>query len=116
MYRDLTEATRQRSTAEWMELCTSLDIPATPIYAVDELPQHPHLQAVGLFQTAQHPTEGTVRYVKPPTRFAATPAAIRLHAPLLGQHTQEILREAGFGDAEIASLQTRRIVAQSAAA
>jgi crotonobetainyl-CoA:carnitine CoA-transferase CaiB-like acyl-CoA transferase len=115
MYRDLAEATRQRSTAEWMGICASLDIPATPIYAVDDLPEHPHLKAVGLFQRAQHPSEGPIRYVSPPTRFAATPASVRLPAPLLGQHTREILREAGYGDEEIASLETRRIVSQHAA-
>jgi formyl-CoA transferase len=116
MYSDLAQATRQRTTAEWMDVCAALDIPATPIYAVDDLPEHPHLKAVGLFQTAQHPSEGTIRYVNPPTRFAATPASVRFAAPLLGQHTQAILREAGFGDEEIASMETRRIVSQSGAA
>jgi crotonobetainyl-CoA:carnitine CoA-transferase CaiB-like acyl-CoA transferase len=115
MYRDMAEATRQRTTADWMGICASLDIPATPIYAIDDLPDHPQLKAVGLFQRAQHPSEGAIRYVNPPTKFAATPAAVRCLAPLLGQHTREILREAGYGDQEIASFETRRIVAQSAA-
>jgi formyl-CoA transferase len=115
MYRDLAEATRQRTTTEWMDICASLDIPATPIYALDDLPEHPHLKAVGLFQSAQHPSEGPIRYVSPPTKFAATPAKVRFAAPLLGQHTREIMCEAGYGDQEIASLETRRIVSQSAA-
>ena len=113
MYRDLAEATRLRTTAQWMEVCASLDIPATPIYAIDDLPDHPHLKSVGLFQTAQHPSEGSIRYVRPATRFAATPATVRLPAPLLGQHTREILREAGFGDEDISSMQARGIVSQS---
>lgn len=115
MYRDMAEMTRQRTTAEWMGLCATLDIPATPIYAVDDLPEHPHLKAVGLFQSAEHPSEGPIRYVRPPTKFAVTPATVRFAAPLLGQHTREILREAGYGEEEIASLETRRIVAQSGA-
>ena len=113
LYKDMAEMTRQRTTAEWMRICGSLDIPATPIFALDALPDHPHLKAVGLFQSAQHPSEGAIRYVKPPTRFAATPAQIRLGAPLLGQHTREVLREAGFGEAEVASMETRGIVVQS---
>lgn len=112
MYQDLAQATRLHSTAEWMELCNSLDIPATPIYALDDLPQHPHLKAVGLFQAAHHPSEGQIRYVAPPTRFAATPASVRFPAPLLGQHTREILREAGYSEQEIESLQARGIVLQ----
>lgn len=115
LYRDMTDMTRQRTTAEWMGICATLDIPATPIYALDDLPEHPHLKAVGLFQSAEHPSEGHIRYVNPPTRFAATPATVRLPAPLLGQHTREILHKAGYCEQEIASLAARRIVSQSAA-
>ena len=112
IYREMAQITRQRSTAEWMELCAALDIPATPIVAVDDLPEHPHLKAVGLFQTAQHPTEGAIRYLNPATKFASTPATVRSHAPVLGQHTVPILREAGYSDEEIASFQLRGVISQ----
>ena len=112
MYSDMRAATRQRTTAEWVEVCAELDIPATPIYAIDDLPQHPHLQAVGLFQRTEHPSEGSMRYVRPPTRFADSPASVRLPAPLLGQHTHELLREAGYDDQKIADLAARGIVSQ----
>ncbi len=112
MYADMAEMTRQRTTVEWMRICAELDIPATPIYSLDELPQHPHLKAVGLFQAAEHPSEGPVQYVNPPTKFAGTPAAIRRPAPLHGQHSAEILAEAGYTPTEIVSLVSKRIVVQ----
>jgi crotonobetainyl-CoA:carnitine CoA-transferase CaiB-like acyl-CoA transferase len=115
MYSDMAEITRLRSTAEWVSICGTLDIPVTPIYSLDDLPEHPHLKAVGLFETAQHPSVGTIRYVNPPTRFAATPAKVRFQAPTLGQHTFEVLTEAGYSEQEIATFQTRRIVSQPAA-
>jgi crotonobetainyl-CoA:carnitine CoA-transferase CaiB-like acyl-CoA transferase len=110
MYRELTRITRARSTAEWMEICDRLDIPATPIYGIDELIDHPHLQAVGLFEEAVHPTEGKMRYVVPPTRFSATPARVRSQAPLLGQHSGEVLKELGYTEAEIEMMKERGIV------
>ena len=114
MYRDMAEITRQRSTAEWVQTCAALDIPATPIYALDDLPQHPQLQAVGLIQRAEHASEGPIRYLNPPTRFSASPATVRRQAPMLGQHTREILGEAGYAEPEIAALEARGVVLQSA--
>jgi crotonobetainyl-CoA:carnitine CoA-transferase CaiB-like acyl-CoA transferase len=112
VYALLATITRTRTTAEWMKLCHKLDIPATPVYGLDDLPNHPQLRAVGLFQTAEHPTEGTVRYTRPATKFSASPASVRRLAPTLGQHTTEILREAGYDERDIADLRARRIVVQ----
>jgi formyl-CoA transferase len=112
VYTLLSTITRTRTTAEWMELCHELDIPATPVYGLDDLPDHPQLVATRLFQIAEHPTEGTVRYVRPPTKFAASPASVRRLAPTLGQHNAEILREAGYGEDEIAALRAQNILVQ----
>ena len=115
LYAALAEITRTRTTAEWMRVCDELDIPATPIYSLDELPEHPQLKATGLFQMMDHPTEGPVRYVRPPTKFSRSPASVRRPAPLLGQQSCELLREAGFDENEIATLLNAKTVTQHAA-
>lgn len=104
LYRELGEITPFKTTACWVATCEALDIPVTPIYGIDDLPEHPHLKAVGMFQTREHPTEGTIRMVRPATRFATTPAGIRTLAPGLGQHSAEVLLEAGFSACEVEKL------------
>lgn len=104
LYQHLAEITPARTTAEWMTLFETLDIPATPIYTPDELLAHPHLEAVGLFQQTEHPTEGPLREMRPTARFSATPLSLRRHAPTLGEHTDEVLREAGLAPEDIAQV------------
>jgi len=102
LYQHMAEIIPERPTAEWIALFERLDIPVTPIHRLDDLPQHPHLEAVGLFQQTRHPTEGTLREIRPTTRFSATPLSLRRHAPVLGENTAEVLHEAGFTPGEIA--------------
>ena len=104
LYQRLADFMPARTTAEWMELFEQLDIPATPIYSLDQLTEHPHLKAVGLFQKTQHPTEGLIREIRPTMNFSATPLALRRHAPSLGEHTREVLLEVGFTPEEIARI------------
>jgi formyl-CoA transferase len=110
MYRELAQITCKRSTAEWMAICDELDIPATPIYSIDDLIEHPHLKEVGLFENDVHPSEGPIRYVAPPTRFSVTPARVRYQAPLLGQHSSDVLRELGYAEQEIEGLKERGVI------
>ena len=112
LYAAMRAITPARTTAEWMAVCADCDIPATPIYRLDQLAEHPQLKSVGLFETVEHPSEGAIRMVRPPTKFAGTPAGIRTLAPQLGQHTTEILREAGFAASEIAALIESNIAIQ----
>ena len=109
LYTELDALAPSKTTAEWIAICHELDIPATPIYGLDQLPEHPHLKAVGMFQVMEHPSEGRVRYVRPATRFGETPATVRLPAPNLGEHTEAILADLGYSSAEIAVFRSKGI-------
>ncbi len=110
LYADMATITRTLSTAELLALCAELDIPATRIWRIDELPEHPHLQAVGLFQPQQHPSVGPMVAIRPPTLFGRTPAELALPAPLLGEHSAAVLGEAGFDVDEIAALHAAGVI------
>jgi crotonobetainyl-CoA:carnitine CoA-transferase CaiB-like acyl-CoA transferase len=110
IYDDMALVTRRMSSAQCLALCEALDIAATRIYSIGELPEHPHLKAVQLFERHEHPAEGAIVGVRPPTRFARTPASVRRLAPLLGEHNVELLREAGLNDAQIAELEAKKVI------
>lgn len=110
IYDRMSEIALTRTTAEWEELLLRIDVPHAAFAKLSEISEQPHLKSVGLFQELEHPTEGTLRQARPPARFSETPAAIRRMAPRLGEHTREILQEAGYGDAEIAALIESRAV------
>jgi formyl-CoA transferase len=95
LYADMVAITRTMTTAELLALCERIDVPATRIYALEELPSHPHLVGVGLFRRVEHPSEGAMVEVRPPTLFSRSPASIRRQAPRLGEHTLEVFAEAG---------------------
>jgi formyl-CoA transferase len=91
----------------------SADIPCGPVNALNELRADEHLAAVDMFPLADHPTEGSIRMVRPPVRFSAADCRLRHHAPRLGEHSREILREAGFRESEIADLLARRVAIEA---
>ncbi|HEY9573114.1 MAG TPA: CoA transferase [Pusillimonas sp.] len=88
----------------WLQALGSADIPAAPLYNVDDLIDDPHLQQVQMLQALQHPTEGRMRSPAPVGSYSKTPLSIRRHAPRLGEHTQEILQEVGLDPAFIDSV------------
>jgi crotonobetainyl-CoA:carnitine CoA-transferase CaiB-like acyl-CoA transferase len=93
LYGLVEEVTRTRTTAEWLALLKPLQIPVVRMNRLDDLPQDPHLEAVGLFERYRHPEAGAYVSMRPPVKFSASPANIRRHAPRLGEHTDEILAE-----------------------
>lgn len=104
VYKWLGELLGTRTSAEWLALFEAADIPCGPMHDLDALIDDPHLAAVGLLQTMDHPTEGELRIVGPTTTWTRTPPSIDAPAPRLGEHGDEILREAGFDRADIERL------------
>lgn len=98
------EGLRRRTTAHWIGVCRRLDIPAAPYHTLESLVEDPHLQAVGLLQEREHPSEGRLVDIAQPNRLSGGARTDWRPAPRLGEHTGEILREAGFSPAEVDAL------------
>jgi crotonobetainyl-CoA:carnitine CoA-transferase CaiB-like acyl-CoA transferase len=104
VYATLTEGMQQRTTEEWLAELRPADIPCGKANSLDDLFTDPYLTETGYFESFQHPIEGDVVIPAIPARFSATPANVHRPWPTLGQHTAEILAEAGYSTTEIAAI------------
>ncbi len=100
-----------RTSAEWLELLDAAEVPCAPVLTRDELPGHPQIVENRLVVESVHPIAGRMREARPPERMERTPSGLRRPAPGLGQHSEELLGEAGYTPAEIAALRRGGVVA-----
>ena len=101
---ELEAALASRGTDEWVAALAEGGVPCGPIHDYAEVFADEHTQAREMEVAVEHPVEGTIRALGIPVKLSDTPGSVRRPAPLLGQHTEEVLREAGFSATEIEAL------------
>src|SRR4029077_11395963 len=96
----LTPLFKGRSSAEWLHRLEEAGGPAGPGLYVSQMHAEPQALAREMIVETTHPTAGRVAAIGLPIKFSDTPGSVRGAAPVLGQHTREVLRDHGFSDAE----------------
>jgi len=103
-YTMVAEELKKRTTAEWIEALERADIPVQRMNTIEDILADPHLAATGYFTVREHPSEGSIRTLAVPSEWSESQPEYRRHAPRLGEHTREILRETNMTEDEIESL------------
>jgi len=94
----------------WLDLFEKSGVPAGPIFNLEQMWSNEQVQARGMDVTLEHPTAGTIHNIGLPARLSETPGKIERYAPLLGEHTDEVLEFAGYSDSEVAAMKQEGIV------
>jgi crotonobetainyl-CoA:carnitine CoA-transferase CaiB-like acyl-CoA transferase len=105
------EVLKTRTSAEWLKRLDAEQVPCGQVNRREDLLSDPQVRANGLIVETEHPHAGPMRQARPAARFEATPAEIRRPAPMVGEHTNEILTEIGVGASEMKSLRGDGVIA-----
>ncbi len=107
LYALIAEAAPLHSTDEWVRFCDPANIPCMPVIDLADIAEDPHVKAVNLITIVDHPHAGPYKSVRRTVRFSAQAFKLRRHAPLLGEHTGEILEELDLAAANPAAIARR---------
>ena len=106
MNAEIEAITRTRTSAEWIAAFNEAGVPAGYIYAIDEVFEDPQVKHLGMAAPAKHPKLGDIELVAQPIKLSDAPFEVRSATPELGEHTDEVLAEAGYDAEEVAALRT----------
>jgi crotonobetainyl-CoA:carnitine CoA-transferase CaiB-like acyl-CoA transferase len=107
---ELESALKDRDTDDWVEALLAAGVPAGPIRNYEQVCEDPHTQAREMVVDMSHPVEGVIHGLGIPVKLSETPGRIRRAAPLLGQHTDEVLERCGYTREQIVGLRERGAV------
>jgi len=110
---ELERTTTTKSSGEWLAFCEKAGIPAGPIYDMAEVYRDPQVLERGMLRVLEHPVAGPVNHIGIPVKMSLTPGEIRIPAPVLGQHTTEVLLRYGFSADEIAHVRNSHVSSES---
>lgn len=108
--QEIEAITGTRSTQEWIDSLERAGVPGGPAYTYDETLADEHVLARDMVVELEHPIIGPMKTIAPPTKFSTMQTGVRSPAPWLGQHTAQVLREAGLDDVEIKELFTAGVL------
>ena len=110
MNEELDRACSTKTSAEWIAILNEAGVPCGPIYNVKEVFEDPHVRHLGLAVEVKSPALGEIQIQNVPVTLSRTPARVRTAAPEMGEHTDEVLREAGYSAEEIARFRKAEVV------
>ena len=100
-----------RTRDEWIEILLKKGVPCGPVYAMDEVFRDPQVLHRKMLVEIEHPKVGKIKQIGIPMKFSETPGEIKVPPPLLGQHTEEILKNLlGYSEEEINQLRSEEVI------
>jgi len=107
---EIDERTAHKSSAEWIDIFNTFGVPCGPIYSIDQMFADEQVKHIGIAQSARRPDGSEQTFVGQPVKLSRTPSKIVATPPEQGQHTDEVLKEFGFADKDIAELRAANAV------